>query len=133
MPQRTNNFANKKQQIASQQQNLPSTNMPSASVLQLGSITKEELLFEYAELRKEILQNDNLSLQILNLVVLITSGIVGVSFSQTFDDNIKSTLFLFAALICLIGQLLTHVTQVLVRTATIYRGPTSSGMRNMSY
>jgi len=66
--------------------------------------TDDQLLFEYEELRKEILQNDLLSLQIMNLVLLITGGVAGFVFSQSFENSLKAALFFFAALLGLVGM-----------------------------
>jgi hypothetical protein len=41
----------------------------------------EDLRFEYEQLRQEILHNMGASVQILNLVVLITGGVAGFVFS----------------------------------------------------
>jgi len=66
----------------------------------------QELLFEYDQLRKEILQNDVLTLQILGTTILLVTAIFSVVFSQALQASTgKGFLFFLATAIAIIGML----------------------------
>lgn len=62
-----------------------------------------ELTFEYDQLRKEILQNDTLTLQILTIILLLSSALMGFAFSQQLSNGGKSALFFLVEVVALIG------------------------------
>lgn len=63
----------------------------------------EELLFEYGELRKEILQNDTLILQIMSVILSLVGLLMGFAITQTQDTIIQSIIFLVCCLLSCFG------------------------------
>lgn len=69
-----------------------------------NSPSLEELMFEYDQLRREILQNDTQSIQILGGVVLLVSVLMTIGFGGGVPSLlVKSILFLLAQVIACIG------------------------------
>ena len=68
--------------------------------------TLAELMFEYEQLRQEILQNDVLTLQILGATVLLVGTIMGIAFSEAVKSfAVKGVLFFMADVVALVGML----------------------------
>lgn len=68
------------------------------------NLPSEELLFEYDQLRKEILHNDTLTIQILGGIVLLAGALMSVAFSEAVTDLwVKGFLFFLVQLIACIG------------------------------
>ena len=88
---------------SSQQTSVSQTQNTGTIVEQKSKSLIEELLFEYGELRKEILQNDILTSEILQRTIIATGAVAGFAFSQNFDLRLKAILFIFTAIVCLIG------------------------------
>jgi hypothetical protein len=63
----------------------------------------EQLMFEYEQLRKEILQNDAQILQIMGGILILTSAIMGFAFQYTSDPIEKCSLFTLASFVSYIG------------------------------
>lgn len=74
--------------------NEPSKNSPSL----------EELMFEYDQLRREILQQDSQSIQVLVGVILLVSGLTTIAFGVAVSSFlVKGILFLLVQVIVCIG------------------------------
>ena len=64
----------------------------------------QELLFEYEQLRKEILQNDTLVLQIMGGTAVLVTAILGVVFTETVQQTAgKGFLVYVATIVTLLG------------------------------
>jgi hypothetical protein len=69
-----------------------------------ASPSADERMFEYDQLRKEILHNDTLTMQILGGVVVVASALMSVAFGINVQNLlIKGLLFFFAEIIAIIG------------------------------
>jgi len=78
---------------------MKNTNEPTKNIPSL-----EELMFEYDQLRREILQNDTQSIQILAGVVLLVSALTTIAFGGGVPSLlVKGILFLLAQVIACIG------------------------------
>src|SRR5207249_3739353 len=68
---------------------------------------QEGLRFAYDQLRKEILQNDIITIQILGFILIFTGALIGFAASAVMKDAffMKAILFLFAEGIAFIGML----------------------------
>lgn len=65
---------------------------------------KDEIMAEYDQLRKEILQNDTLALQIIQFIILLASALMGFAFTQQIkDDLLRSILFFLVETIAFLG------------------------------
>jgi hypothetical protein len=68
----------------------------------------EELRFEYDQLRKEILQNDHLTLQILWATAIINGAIMTIAFSEAVESSaMKGLLFFVVEVIAILAALQT--------------------------
>lgn len=66
---------------------------------------EEDLRFEYDQLRKEILQNDQMTLQIMAFVLTAVGATLAIVFSgEQMEPPIKAILLLLAAFIALVGM-----------------------------
>lgn len=76
----------------------PSTTKPDSLI--------DQLIFEYDQLRKETLQTDVITLQILAGVLVITTALMSLAFSDKISPNeLKSTLFFMTEIVGFIGLL----------------------------
>lgn len=72
---------------------------------QLDHSNEDDLRFEYDQLRKEILQNDQMTLQIMAFVLTAVGAILAIAFSdQQMLPPTKAILLLLAAFIALVGM-----------------------------
>lgn len=83
-----------------------------------------ELRFEYGQLRKEILQNDSLTLQILGATAVITGAIMTIAFSEAVESSaMKGFLFFVVEVIAIFAAVQTasrsHCTFLLHRTSAL--------------
>lgn len=67
----------------------------------------KQLQFEYDQLRKEILHNDILSLQLLGGIILFTGSIAGISFAGSKTMEVRGILFFIAQSVSIIGLFLS--------------------------
>jgi len=78
---------------------MKNTNEPAKNVSSL-----EELMFEYDQLRREILQQDAQSIQVLVGVILLVSGLTTIAFGVAVSSLlVKGILFLLVQVIVCIG------------------------------
>lgn len=77
----------------------------------------QELLFEYEQLRKEILQNETIALQIMGAMAVLVTAILGAVFSQANQDTIGEGFLVYVAtIVTLIG-----ISQIIDRWRSIFR------------
>jgi hypothetical protein len=85
--------------IAREEGNMKNTKEPTENVPSL-----EELMFEYDHLRREILQQDIQSIQVLVGVVILVSGLTTVAFGVAVSSLlVKGILFLLVQIIVCVG------------------------------
>lgn len=78
---------------------MKNTNEPTKNVSSL-----EELMFEYEQLRREILQQDAQSIQVLVGVILLVSGLTTIAFGVAVSSLlVKGILFLLVQVIVSTG------------------------------
>jgi hypothetical protein len=75
----------------------------TSETLQEQKSTPEELKFEYDQLRKEIMQNDLLTVQVMAGIIILTGALMGFASNQTVDPLLKAFLFFFLEITALIG------------------------------
>jgi hypothetical protein len=73
------------------------------SELQNSKFRSEELRFEYDQLRKEILHNDSLSIQILGGVLILTGVLLGAAFTKEVTAYEKIALLIVILIVALTG------------------------------
>ena len=78
------------------------TNIPSGSSSQSPQL-HEELLFEYDQLRKEILQNDTLTMQIFGATVLLAGTIITITSSLQINLTLSGALIFVVWLVTVIA------------------------------
>lgn len=99
-----------------------------------AEIKSKELMFEYDQLRKEILQNDVLAIQISGGVFLIVSALMGFALTREgVDDLIKGSLFIVAVLAAVYGLFQTtwrvKNTRIIASYLRFYVEPETSFLR----
>lgn len=99
-----------------------------------SEIKSKELMFEYDQLRKEILQNDMLAIQISGGVFLVVSALMGFALTREGVDNfIKGSLFIVAALAAIYGLLQTtwrvKSTRIIASYLRVYIEPQTTYLR----
>lgn len=105
------------------------------SEIRIGfEIKSKELMFEYDQLRKEILQNDALAIQISGGVFLVVSALMGFALTREGVDNlVKGSLFLVAVLAAIYGLFQTtwrvRNTRLIASYLRVHIEPQTSHLR----
>jgi hypothetical protein len=105
------------------------------SEIRMGfEIKSKELMFEYDQLRKEILQNDALAIQISGGVFLIVSALMGFALTREGVDNlIKGSLFIVAVVVAIYGLFQTtwrvRNTRLIASYLRVHIEPQTSHLR----
>lgn len=93
-----------------------------------------EIQFEYDQLRKEILQNDQMTLQIIAFVLATVGAVMSVTFTnQQIDNVVKSGLLIIASFIALVGMYIeterVYTMYVIGSYIRFFIEPHTSGLR----
>lgn len=104
--------------------NEPTKNVPSP----------EELMFEYDQLRREILQQDSQSIQVLVGVILLVSGLTTIAFGVAVSSLlVKGMLFLLVQVIVCIGLWQTvqraYISLTIASYLRTFVEPKTAGLR----
>jgi hypothetical protein len=99
-----------------------------------SEIKSKELMFEYDQLRKEILQNDVLAIQISGGVFLVVSALMGFALTREGVDNLtKGSLFIVAGLAAIYGLFQTtwrvKNTRIIASYLRVYVEPKTAYLR----
>ena len=94
----------------------------------------EELMFEYDQLRREILQQDSQSIQVLVGVILLVSGLTTIAFGVAVSSLlVKGILFLLVQVIVCIGLWQTvqraYISLTIASYLRTFVEPKTTGLR----